>query len=291
MKVSLVSVDSKIPNLALMKLSAWHKKQGDTVTMYQPLLDQPDIIYASKVFKFTPDYPYYPDTIEIIKGGSGYDLQSTLPDEVEKCYPDYELFDCDYAMGFTTRGCVNRCKFCIVPKKEGYIRAVGDIYNFWRGQERLKLLDNNLNAMPEQFELVVNQMIKERIKVDFSQGLDIRRITPEQAKQLSKVRLWKSIHFAWDDINIESEVRRGISILTENCVAAYKLMFYVLIGFNSTPEEDLHRVETLRSLGVDTFAMPYDKSDRYQRDFSRWCNHKAIFKSVPWDKYHKTNAG
>lgn len=286
MKIALVDVDSKIPNLALMKISAYHKSLGDTVEFHDPLFgDKPDLIYASKVFAETQDYAYYPKSVEIIKGGSGYDLKNELPPEMERQYPDYQLYNCDYAIGFTTRGCIRKCPFCIVPKKEGSIRAVGDIYDFWRGQEYLMLLDNNLTAVPEHFEKILKQLIKHEIKTDFSQGLDIRLIEPEMAQLLSKVKLWKQIHFAWDDIRTEKAVLRGIDILTSNGVKPYKLMFYVLIGFNSTPEEDLYRVETLRGLGVDPFVMPYNKSDEYQRRFARWVNHKAIFKTVKWEDY------
>jgi hypothetical protein len=284
MKVRLVDVDSKIPNLALMKISAYHKAKGDDVDFYNPLFDKPDLIYASKVFDFTPDFMFYPDC-EIVKGGSGYDLKAELLAEIESQFPDYSLYRCDYAIGFTTRGCVRKCPFCIVPQKEGNIRIVGDIYDFWRGQEYLMLLDNNLTALPEHFELICKQLIKEKIKVDFSQGLDIRLITPEMASLLSKVKLLKQIHFAWDDIRIEKAVRRGIEILTKNGVSKHKLMFYVLIGFKSTPEEDLYRVETLRGLGVDPFVMPYNRNDKYQRRFARWVNHKAIFKTVKWEDY------
>lgn len=287
MRIGLVDVDSKIPNLALMKLSAYHKTRGDSVEFHMPLA-QYDRIYAAKVFDFTPDYQYFPwGGVEIIKGGSGYDLRSELPPEVEACYPDYALYNCDYAIGFTTRGCVRNCPFCIVPQKEGRIQAVGDIYDFWWGQTHLMLLDNNLTALPEQFERICKQLAKERVKVDFSQGLDIRLITSDMAQLLSKVRLWKQIHFAFDDIALEGAVRRGIEILVANGVPAYKLMFYVLIGFDSTPDEDLYRVETLRSLGVDPFVMPYNKSDPYQRRFARWVNHKAVFKSVAWEKYRE----
>lgn len=284
MKIGLIDIDSKIPNLALMKISAWHKTQGDEVKFYDPLLDKPDRVYASKVFNFTPDYQYWPDC-EIVKGGSGYDLKTELPPEVESLYPDYSLYNCDYAIGFTTRGCIRNCQFCIVPRKEGKIRAVGDIYNFWHGQKRLMLLDNNLTALPDHMEKVCKQLIKEKIQTDFNQGLDIRLITDDMAQLLAKVRLWKQIHFAFDDVRLERQVREGISILTKHMPAS-RLMFYVLIGFNSTPEEDLYRVETLRGLGVDPFVMPYDKRDPYQRHFARWCNRKEIFKTVAWKDYN-----
>lgn len=287
MQIGLVSVDSKIPNLALMKISAYHKKQGDKVKLFDPLFDKPDLIYASKIFNFTPDYMYYPEGVPVIKGGTGYDLKKEMLQEIESQCPDYDLFNCDYAIGFTTRGCIRNCPFCLVPEKEGKIRAVGDIYDFWRGQKELMLLDNNLTALPEQFELVCKQLIKEKIKVDFSQGLDIRLINNDMAKLLSKVKLQKQIHFAFDDVNLEKWVRQGVEILARNGVKPWKLMFYVLIGFNSTPEEDLYRVEMLRGLGVSPFVMPYDKTDRYQSDFARWVNMKAIFKSVKWEDYKK----
>jgi hypothetical protein len=286
MRIGLISVDSKIPNLALMKISAYHKSIGDYVEQYSPLFSENiDLIYASKVFNFTDDYGYYPPGVDIIKGGTGYDIEKKLDPAIESQYPDYQIFHCDYAMGFTTRGCIRKCSFCYVPKKEGHIQAVGDIYDFWHGQEFLMLLDNNLTALPDQFERICKQFIKEKIKVDFSQGLDIRLITPEMSQILSKVKLWKQIHFAFDDIHLESTVRNGIKMLNDNGVKSHKLMFYVLIGFNSTPEEDLHRVEVLRGLGVDPFVMPYNKNDEYQRRFTRWVNHKAIFKSVKWQDY------
>ena len=191
MKVRLVDIDSKIPNLALMKISAYHKSRGHDVDFYQPLMDQDaDIVYMSKVFDFTEDYKYEPDC-KVVRGGSGYGLYNTLPDEIENQRPDYSLYNANYAMGFTTRGCIRNCSFCIVPEKEGRIRPVGDIYDFWSGQENLMLLDNNLTAHDEHFRRILQQLIDEEIRVDFSQGLDIRLITPEKAHLLSKVKLPK----------------------------------------------------------------------------------------------------
>lgn len=286
MKVGLVDVDSKIPNLALMKISAYHKAQGDTVKIYDPLFDKPDLIYASKIFDFTPEFNYYPEGVPVVRGGIDYGIKIVLPDGIENYCPDYDLYNCEQAMGFTTRGCIRKCKFCKVPEKEGYIREVGDIYDFWRGQKEIKLLDNNLTALPEQFELICKQLTKEKIKTDFNQGLDIRLIDNDKAKLLSKIRLAKQIHFAFDDITFEPVVRKGIEILGKHMPLS-RLMFYVLIGFNSTLEEDLYRVELLRSLKVDPFVMPFNKLDEYQRKFTRWVNHKAIFKTVKWEDYGK----
>ena len=290
MKIGLIDVDSKIPNLALMKLSAYYKSNEENdVNWYIPAYAYYDLVYASKVFTFTPDYQYWPSwrNCKIIRGGSGYDLKTELPYEVEYQYPDYSLYNCEVAMGFTTRGCIRKCPFCIVPQKEGYIKPVADIYDFWNGQEKLMLMDNNLTASPVHFEIICKQLKKEKIKVDFTQGLDIRLITADMAQLLAKVKTYKQIHFAWDDIRTETAVRRGIKTLVDNGVKAYRLMFYVLIGFNSTSEEDLYRVKTLKGLGVDPFVMPYNKTDKYQRRFARWVNHKAIFKSVAWEDYKK----
>lgn len=146
------------------------------------------------------------------------------------------------------------------------------------------LLDNNLTALPAHFERILKQMIKEKVRVDFSQGLDIRLLTDDMAKLLSKVRLWKQIHFAWDSMQYEAAVRKGIETIKRNMPLS-RVMFYVLIGFDTTPTEDLYRVETLRGLNVDPFVMPFNKSDPYQKRFARWCNHKAIFKSVKWQNY------
>lgn len=290
MKVGLVDVDSKIPNLALMKLSAYHKAKRDQVKLYEPIFDKDDtdLVYASKIFKFSPDFQYWPGC-KIIRAGSGYDLEARLPDEIENQYPDYSLYGVDYAMGFTSRGCIRNCGFCIVPQKEGRFKPVADIHEFWQGQKELMLLDNNLTSEHEHFERIVKQLIKHKIKTDFSQGLDIRLIDDAKARLLSKVRLRKQIHFAFDDVTLEQEVRRGIEILLKHMPAS-RLMLYVLIGWNSDEVEDLYRLDILRTYRIDPFVMPYDKNDPYQADLARYANHKATFWSTPWHEYKRRNA-
>lgn len=282
MKIGLIDIDSKIPNLALMKISAYFKAQGGKVELTSPLFaGQFHFVFASKIFNYT-EKPILPE--KAILGGSGYSLKTCLDNNIEYLMPDYSLYNCNYAIGFTSRGCNRKCQFCIVPEKEGKWHKVGDIYQFWNGQKKLKLLDNSLNTDEDFFIEIVKQFRKEQIEVDFSQGLDIRYLTDKQANYLKQVKLWKRIHFAWDLMGTERAVKRGIKVLTK-----YKLnwqsTFYVLIGFNTTPEEDLYRVEILRELKVDPFVMPYDKFNRYQMDFSRWVNRKEIFKSVKWEDY------
>lgn len=287
MKIGLLQVDGKYPNLALMKLATWHKKQGDEVHFYQPIDGvQYDRVYASKVFDFTPDYQYPITADEIVRGGTAYSITDKLPEAVEHTCPDYQMFECDYAMGFTSRGCIRNCSFCLVPRKEGKIEAVADIYEFWKEQKFLRLLDNNLTALPEHFMKITQQMIDEGVKVDFSQGLDLRLITPEMARRLSKVKLWKAVHFAFDNVKDEKAVMNGLAILKDNGVKMYNVMVYVMIGFNSTPEEDLYRCEVLRETGAMPFVMPFNKFDPYQKAFTRWANHKAIFKTVKWEDYN-----
>jgi len=310
MKVGLVDVDSKnnTGNLALMKISAYHKEKGHELEFYNPMF-QYDKIYMSKIFSFTDDYKYPLNADEIIKGGSGYDLYKKLPDKIENIMPDYDLYKQKFAMGFTTRGCIRKCPFCVVPEKEGMIKPVNDIYNFWNGQKQIMIMDNNLTAHNEHYEKILKQLIKEDLEVNFSQGLDIRLINKWKAKLLSKIRLKRNgqIHFAFDDIKFEKQARKGIKTLNNNGIKSYKLTFYVLIGFNSTPEEDLERINILKEYGVNPFVMPYKdindldmdkvikrcgfdnryKYNQYKKNFARWVNHKAIFKSVEWEDYKK----
>ena len=284
MNIGIVSIDSKIPNLALMKISAHHKKQGDKVYLYDPIFsDTPDILYSSKIFKFTSDYLYYPDC-KIIKGGSGFSLSSFLSPEIENIYPDYSLFNCDYALGFTSRGCFRKCNFCIVPEKEGKLKPVADVYSFWNGQKRIRLLDNNIIALPEHFKLICSQVKKENIEIDFNQGLDIRLINKENAKILSELRI-KTLRFSWDNIQDEKIIDRGLDILRQSGIRLNKLMVFCIIGFNSTREEDLYRVEKLKKLGITPFAMPFDKSNKYQKQFALWVNQTQIFKITSFEEY------
>lgn len=282
MRIGLIDIDSKIPNLALMKLSAWHKAQGDLVEFHMPLWKY-DKIYASKIFNFT-DSPELPENC--IKGGSGFDLTSKLPNEIENIYPDYSLYRCEFAIGFLTRGCSRKCDFCIVPKKEGNIKRSSDISSFWKDQSHIMLLDNNLTAHPDCID-ILKDLQKTKAKINISQGLDLRLMTPEIAQELVKLKRWKNarIHFAWDDVRLEKSILKGLDIVLQTGIHPDRLSVYILIGYNSTPEEDLYRVEILREKGVNSYIMPFDKSNIYQKRFTRWGNHKAIFKSVKWADY------
>lgn len=294
MNVCLIDVDSKIPNLALMKASTWHKRRGDTVKLgYDPLFDRPDLCYVSKVFDFTPEPEYLPDC-ETIKGGTGYSLTARMPFDdgvtYDRIMPDYELYKAkypgiDYAIGRFTRGCPNRCPWCVVWHMDGdKVRHVADLDDFWCGQDVVRLLDDNIMADEDEFVADCEQLHDAGVRVIW-EALDIRRVTDRTAEALASVRHEKSIHFAWDGHAQDGAIEHGIETLARDGLKPWRLMFYVLVGFNTTPEYDMHRITTLHELGANPFVMPFDKSDPYQRHLARWCNNKFIFKSTTFDEY------
>ncbi len=284
MKVGLIDVDShNFPNLALMKISAWHKRQGDSVEWCLPL-NHYDIVYQSKVFDdtYSPDITWTPNADKVIKGGTGYGLDNKLPDEIEHIYPDYSIYPeltTDTAYGFLTRGCPRHCDFCIVGDKEGLMsRKVADLSEFWSGQKNIVLLDPNILACKDRMDLL-DQLIDSRAIVDFSQGLDIRLCTDEVAEKLNRIRV-KRLHFAWD--NAEQDLTPFFKRFTEayNRKSCSGKVVYVLTNFNSTMEQNLYRIYTLRDLGYDPYVMVYDKPNAPKeiRRLQRWVNNRFIFR-------------
>lgn len=277
MKIGLFDIDSKLPNMALMKISAWHKKQGDTVEITTPIFAKHDKYYASKIFKFS-DMPNLPKGTEI--GGTGYQVESKLPDEIERGQPDYSLYpQCDFSWQRFSTGCIRDCEFCVVKKKEGNIKPVQPMNLNPRGKY-IYLLDNNFFASPSWNESIL-YLMKIGQPVQF-EGVDVRILTDDKAEWLNKIKLKGQIHIAWDNPNDDMYIRLKEII---KIIPAYKLMCYVLIGFDTSESQDLYRIEKLRNLKIDPFIMPYDKSNLYQKRLARWCNHKAIFKSVKWEDY------
>lgn len=293
MLVCLIDVDSKIPNLALMKCSTWHKERGDTVKLgYDPLFDNPDLCYVSKIFDFSPEPEYMPDC-EVVRGGPAYDLKARLPfqDGGDRIMPDYELYrerfpKIDYAMGRFTRGCPNGCPWCVVPKMDGNeVRRVAYLRDFWCGQKTVRLLDDNIMADEGIFEDCCRELRWAGVKVIW-EALDIRFVTDRTARALATVKQAKSIHFAWDGPSQDKCIESGLETLRLAGLKPWRFMFYVLVGFNTSREYDMHRILTLRDLGAHPFVMPYDKGDPYQRHLARWCNNKAVFRKVrSFDEY------
>lgn len=275
------SDNTGFPNLALMKLSAWHKVHGDTVEWWNPLLNY-DRVYSSKVFTFTPECPYLPENT--VKGGTGYGNMDELPTEIDDMFPDYSIYpNCDHAIGFLTRGCIRACPWCIVPKKEGKIRP----YRSWREIKRpdsrdIVFMDNNVLACPWAL-LEIEDMIGENVRVDFNQGLDARLITDDVAEMLSKLKWIRQIRMSADTDVMLNVVLTAIDRLKKYGVKPYKVFVYVLVQDIESAER---RVISLRKIGADPFAQPYRdfttnaEPPLEQRQFARWVNHKGIFKTV-----------
>ena len=285
MKIGLIDVDGhNFPNLCLMKLSAYHKARGDTVEWHDGRKHY-DLVYMSRVFTdtYSKDYagPVHAD--RIVKGGTGYGLDNKLPHEVEHICPDYGLYPqfLGTAYGFLSRGCPRGCGFCIVGEKEGRRTvAAADLSEFWRGEREIKLLDANILACPD-WERLLGQLAKSRAEVDFTQGLDVRLITPEKAEALNRIRT-KRLHFAWDDpaADLTPYFRRFLELT--NVKDARKLRVYVLTNYGSTHEQDLYRVETLRGMGYTPYVMVYDRpsAPKITLQLQRWVNNKRIFYTV-----------
>lgn len=289
MKIGLYAPDSKIPNLPLMKISAYHKRKGDNVEIFSPLFDGSyDLVYISKIFKNT-SIKYLPHKQNVILGGTGLSLKNVLDPEIEHIYPDYSIFNCNYAIGFLTRGCINKCEFCVVPEKEGFIHKHADLEEFWDGQDRLMLLDNSLT----DYEFVddeLNRIIDLGIKLHISQGINVRTIKTKTAKLLSNIKYWdknSQLHIAWDNIKDENSVRKGIDTLINAGIPRWRLMCYVLIGFNSSMNQDLYRINILKNLKIDPFVMVYRKNS-YTKKIAKWINRKEIFYSTTFEEFCKS---
>lgn len=298
MRIGLIDVDGRnFPNLALMRISAYHKTRGDIVEWWWSDFVHYDIVYKSKIFSdaYTKD-EYDPlNADKVIKGGTGYcisladgkevfdkEKSTNLPPEIEKCFPDYSIYpQYDFAVAMTSRGCPNGCAFCHVGAKEGRCSVkVADVSDFWNGQSEIKVLDPNITACAEKRDLF-KQYVDTNAKIDFTQGLDIRLLTDEDVADINRIRIG-TIHFAWD--NAKQDLKPRFEWFAKNFRRNSDLgMVYCLTNFNSTLDEDLYRIYTLRDLGYDPYVMIYNKpsAPREIRRLQRWCNNKWIFKSCP----------
>lgn len=295
MKIGLIDVDAegrkrhKYPNLALMKISAWHKAQGDEVDWWFGF-EQYDRVYMSKIFDdtYTQDIEEPFNAKEIIKGGTGYSMSQKLPDEIEHIYPDYSLYPTltkDTAYGFLTRGCPRGCHFCIVADKEGRRSyKVADLDEWWRGQKNIVLMDPNLLAYKGHKDLL-KQLIDSKARVDINQGIDCRLLTEENIALINQIKL-KNIHFAWDYMKEEKAVLRGLELyrnLAKRKIHGAYGTVYVLVNYDTTMEENLYRIYTLREMGYDPYVMVYDKphAPKKIKELQRWCNNRWVFKKTP----------
>lgn len=304
MRIGLIDVDGhNYPNLPLMKLSAWHKARGDTVEWYEPLVhgfpNPPlDKVYMSKVFSFSPDYEYFVNAKEVVKGGSGYCISlengkevfdkskdKELPYEIEHIYPDYSIYGItDTAYGFLTRGCPRGCNFCHVKVKEGLCsRKVADLSEFWNGQKNIVLCDPNILACKD-WKPLLQQLVDSKAWIDINQGLDIRLMTEEKAELIKQMKI-KELHFAWDRYEDKDIIVPKLKMFKEvTQIDIRKLIVFVLCNFDTTIEQDLERIYTLRDLGYWAYVMLYDKEhipkNSDLRKMERWVNSRIIFATV-----------
>lgn len=315
MAIGLIDVDSKIPNLALMKISSYYKSLGEQVEFVKPTFmdrgEKYEKIYASAIFTRSKDIcidlkTQYGNKIEI--GGTGWDLSKILPDAIERMKPDYSLYTAEEiarrmkgigtkehklkkateivnaGIGFTSRGCIRECGFCFVPKKEGKFKDVAEIKDLINPKSNALILhDNNLTADP----LCIDKLheIRDRgLVVDINQGCDVRLINEDIARALSEVKHLRSLHYAWDLMGFENQVMEGIKTLSK-FIKPYRHMCFMLVGFNTIFEEDIYRFRKLRELKVDPFVMVYNqKNDKKLKHFARWVNSR-IYKSCKWEDY------
>lgn len=306
MRVGLIDVDSKnVPNLALMKLSAYHKANGDEVEWYMPFSDRYNLVYKSKVFSFTPDFLDCVNADIVKDGGTGYQIKlidgkevyqpywDILPEDIEHIYPDYGLYNItDTAYGFLTRGCPRGCSFCHVANKEGRRSIkVADLSEFWNGQKNIVLMDANILACKEWRELL-GQLQDSKAYIDFNQGLDIRLMTPEKAIALQKCKI-KEIHFAWDRYEDRNKILPKLELFAEysNKPHSHNAIVYVLCNFDTTIDQDLERIYTLRDMGYWAYVMIYDKAhcDNKYIKLQRWVNNRFIFAQCERFEDYKTN--
>lgn len=289
MNIGLLDVDGhNYPNLALMKLSAFHKSKGDNVEIFFPMKHY-DRVYMAKVFTFTPEYETCIDSDEVIKGGTGYYYPTggdPLPNNIEHQNPDTNIYNIkDTAYGFLTRGCPRHCPFCIVGDKETLIsHKVADLKEFWNGQKNIEILDPNLLACKNRIELL-NQLADSKAKINFNQGLDIRFMDNDVINlfdKMNKQKQVKMIHFAWDRMNQSDLIIKNlINFKNKVGIDGRKTRVYVLTNYETTMEENLYRIYKLKELGYDPYIMVFEKwkAPKEIKKLQRWVNNKFIFRS------------
>lgn len=293
MKVGLLAVDSRYPNLALMKLSAWHKSRGDAVEWYMPF-SRYDRVYMAKVFTFTPDYGYYVNAEEVEKGGTGYDLHKTLPEEIDRMQPDYSIYpeiDARTAYGFLTRGCPNRCRWCIVPEKEGKISPYMDVDEIAAGgRTDLILMDNNVLASGYGLRQI-EKIVRMGYRVDFNQGLDARLVTDDIARLLARVKWIKRIRFGCDTPQQIAECERATSLIDRYGYRGEYFFYCILLD---DFKESFSRVNHWRSRGGRflPYAQPYRDVNnphhivpQWQKDLAGWADKKQVFRTCEFKDF------
>ena len=287
MNIQLIDVDSKIPNLALMQIGHYFKKRGHNVSFDQ---NDPDRVYISCIYSknrgkalgIAKMFPF----AEIFIGGSAINYE-WLPEEIQKEYPDYDLYPSTYSQGFTTRGCIRHCPFCIVSQKEGMLQKWQKVEDFYNPKfKEIMIMDNNILADKDWFFKNTDFILDNNLKI-IEHGMDIRLLDKEIAQRLSKLKFKSCLHFAFDNMRDEKAVREGIKILKSVGIdIRHTVEFYVLINYNTTHDEDIFRCQLLKKLGTNAFVMPFRK-DVWSRKIAHWVNRKQLYWSCDFEEYKR----
>ena len=279
------------PNYALMKISAWHKAQGDNVEWWNPLKNY-DVVYSSKIFDFTPENPYLPENT--IRGGTGYadvPIWQQLRQEVDQLFPDYTIYPaCDYAIGYITRGCPNHCRWCLVPAKEGSIRP----YRHWQelvrpDSKKLVLMDNNILA--NDFGIAqLESLVGSGYAIDLNQGMEARLVDERVAKILAGLKWIKYIRFSCDQQAQIEPIMRTAELLGKYGVKPYRLFIYLLV--TADIEDAARRVEALKRLGNITIYAQAERNERQgivpnkmQLEFAQRYVYSGRYRLESWAEY------
>lgn len=287
-RIGLIDVDGhNYPNLALMKIARFHTQRGDHVEWYNHIDSRYDKVYMSKVFTHTPDYTYYINADEVEKGGTGYSLTKELPPEIDNLQPLYTLYpniDTHTAYGFLTRGCPNKCKWCIVPKKEGNIRPYMDVDDIAiDGRKNLILMDNNILASDYGIHQI-EKIIERGYRVDFNQAMDARLVTLSIAKRLAKVHWIKRIRFGCDTPGQIEHCENAISMIDH---FGYKGEYFFYCMLHGDFDECFARVDHWKHRGSRflphcqpylDFSKQSQVIPQWQKDLATWANKKMIFR-------------
>ena len=283
----------RFPNYALMKISAYHKARGDSVEWWDPITSHTfDLIYSRKIFDFTPENPYLPPSA--IRGGTGYTdipINQTLPPEIDAAFPDYSIYpECDYAIGYITRGCPNNCPWCVVPAKEGGIKP----YRAWEqivrpDTKKLVLMDNNILAS-EYGILQLESLIGTGYEIDLNQGMDARLVTDRIAGILARLKWIRFIRFSCDQIPQIEAIERAAELLEGYGKKPYNLFIYLLV--TKDVENAAYRVERLKRLkGISIYAQA-ERNDRkgiipnaLQKEFAQRFVYGRCYLKESWEEY------
>ncbi len=273
MRIAILNLEPKYKNLALEKVRKFYTDKCDFVEDYIPLAyNSYDQIYCSSIFSFTPKKNLPPNAI---CGGTGFDLTTHLPSEIDIVEPHLNF-------GFTTRGCIRKCPFCVVWRKEPILEIIGSLLNLWDGKSRnITLFDNNILALPDHFRTICEEARQYKLRLDFNQGLDHRLLTQDIVALLKSIS-HHEFRFAFDSMNQFDTVERAINLLSKNGIN--RCLWYVLVGFDTTLEQDLERLNFLKAHNQNAYVQRFTRERQYI-SLARWVNQHHIFQGMTWEQF------